>query len=104
MKDLSNRIAERLKLNEYKRIQLEADLQTADINMTPEAYVADNIVKSLFGRHLCRSGVFPVQAAGGAGSALCQNPVLHQLPQGEQTDPGETEKDRIRAAEAGGDR
>ena len=48
MKDLSNRIAERLKLNEYKRIQLEADLQTADINMTPEAYVADNIVKSLF--------------------------------------------------------
>ena len=26
----------------------KADLQTADINMTPEAYVADNIVKSLF--------------------------------------------------------
>lgn len=47
MKDLSNRIAERLRLNEYKRLQLKADLQTADINLTPEAYVADNLVKAL---------------------------------------------------------
>jgi hypothetical protein len=29
-------------------MQLEADLKTADMNMTPEMYVADNIVKSLF--------------------------------------------------------
>lgn len=48
LKEIANRIAGKLKLNEYKRMQLDADLKTADINMTPEMYVADNIVKSLF--------------------------------------------------------
>lgn len=48
LKELSNWLASKLKLNEYKRIQLEADLKTADMDMTPEMYVADNIVKSLF--------------------------------------------------------
>lgn len=38
----------RMKLNEYKRLQLDADLKTADINMTPETYVANCIVKAVF--------------------------------------------------------
>ena len=80
MKDLSNRIAERLRLNEYKRLQLKADLQTADINLTPEAYVADNLVKALL------VGIFAI-------------PVF--FLSSEQSDPGKTEKDRVRAAAAG---
>ncbi len=44
--ELSRFLAGKIPLNEYKRIQLDADLKTADMNMTPEMYVADNIVKS----------------------------------------------------------
>lgn len=44
---LSGLLADKLKLSEYRKAQLEADLKTADINMTPEVYVADCIVKSL---------------------------------------------------------
>ncbi len=47
MRELSNRIAERLRLNEYRRMQLDTDLKTADIHMTPETYVADNLVRSM---------------------------------------------------------
>lgn len=48
LKEIANWVSGKIRLNEYKRMQLEADLKTADINMTPEMYVADNIVKSLF--------------------------------------------------------
>ena len=48
LKEIANWVSGKLRLNEYKRMQLEADLKTADMNMTPEMYVADNIVKSLF--------------------------------------------------------
>ena len=48
LKDISGWLSGKLKLNEYKRMQLDADLKTADMNMTPEMYVADNIVRSLF--------------------------------------------------------
>lgn len=46
--ELANWISGKIRLNEYKRMQLDADLKTADMNMTPEMYVADNIVKALF--------------------------------------------------------
>ena len=46
--EIANWISGKLRLNEYKRMHLDADLKTADMNMTPEMYVADNIVKSLF--------------------------------------------------------
>ena len=48
LKEIANWVSGKIRLNEYKRMQLEADLKTADMNMTPEIYVADNIVKSLF--------------------------------------------------------
>ena len=48
LKEVANWVSGKVRLNEYKRMQLEADLKTADMNMTPEMYVADNIVKSLF--------------------------------------------------------
>jgi hypothetical protein len=48
LKEVANWVSDKVRLNEYKRMQLEADLKTADMNMTPEMYVADNIVKSLF--------------------------------------------------------
>ena len=47
LKEAANWLSGKIHLNEYKRIQLDADLRTADMDMTPEAYVADNIVKSL---------------------------------------------------------
>ncbi len=46
--DLANQIASRLKLNEYKRLQLKVDLESADMNLSPEQYVANAIVKALF--------------------------------------------------------
>ena len=48
LKEIANWVSGKIRLNEYKRMQLEADLKTVDMNMTPEMYVADNIVKSLF--------------------------------------------------------
>ncbi len=46
--DLANQIASRLKLNEYKRLQLKVDLESADMTLSPEQYVANAIVKALF--------------------------------------------------------
>ena len=46
--ELAHWLSGKIKLNEYKRLQLDADLKTADINMTPEMYVANCIVKALF--------------------------------------------------------
>ncbi len=40
-------IAKHLKLNEFKRVQLEADLKTAQMDITPEMFMANAIVKSL---------------------------------------------------------
>ena len=46
--EIANWISGKIRLNEYKRMQLDADLKTADMNMTPEMYVATCIVKALF--------------------------------------------------------
>ena len=40
-------LSKRLKLNEYKRMQLMTDLQSAGIQMSPEMHIANSIVKSL---------------------------------------------------------
>ena len=48
LNELAIWLSGKLKLNEYKRLQLDADLKTADMNMTPEMYVATCIVKALF--------------------------------------------------------
>ena len=47
LKEIANWLSSKLRLNEHKRMQLDADLRTADMDMSPEMYVADNIVKSL---------------------------------------------------------
>lgn len=46
--DLANLIASKLRLNEYKRLQLKIDLDSADMSLSPEQYVANAIVKALF--------------------------------------------------------
>ena len=46
--DLANLIASKLRLNEYKRLQLKIDLESADMSLSPEQYVANAIVKALF--------------------------------------------------------
>lgn len=46
--DLANLIASKLRLNEYKRLQLKIDLESADMSISPEQYVANAIVKALF--------------------------------------------------------
>ncbi len=48
LKSFSQFLASHIRLNEYKRMQLDADLKTADMNVTPEQYVANGIVKALF--------------------------------------------------------
>ena len=40
-------IARKLRLNEFKKAQLESDLRTAQIDISPEMFVANAIVKSL---------------------------------------------------------
>lgn len=46
--DLANLVASKLRLNDYKRLQLKIDLESADMSMSPEQYVANAIVKALF--------------------------------------------------------
>lgn len=47
LKDFSTFLSQKIKLNEYKRAQLEVDLKTAGMETSPEAYVADAITKAL---------------------------------------------------------
>lgn len=46
MRELSGRLAGKLRLNDYRRAQLEADLRTGDMAQTPEQFVAENIVRA----------------------------------------------------------
>lgn len=46
LKDLALWFSKRLHLNEYKLMQLLADLQTANINITPELHIANALVKA----------------------------------------------------------
>ena len=46
LKEFATKLSEKIKLNEYKKAQLEADLRTAGMNITPEMYVSNAIVKA----------------------------------------------------------
>lgn len=46
LKDLSLWLSKKLRLNEYKRIQLQMDLRSAGINLSPEMHIANALVKS----------------------------------------------------------
>lgn len=47
LRDFSGFLSKKLKLNEYKKAQLESDLVTAGMDITPEAYVADALTKAI---------------------------------------------------------
>ena len=47
LKEFASKLSEKLKLNEYKKAQLEADIRTAGMDTTPEEYVANAIVKAV---------------------------------------------------------
>lgn len=55
IKDLSIFISKKVRINEYKRLQLLSDLQTASINITPELHIANALIKS----GVCMLLVFP---------------------------------------------
>ena len=40
-------ISKRLRLNEYRRMQLETDLKSAGMNLSPEMHIANSIVKAM---------------------------------------------------------
>ena len=46
LKGLAIWISKHLRLNEYKRLQLQIDLQSAGISLSPEMHIANSIVKS----------------------------------------------------------
>lgn len=46
LKGFAEWLAKRLKLNEYKRIQLASDLQTAELTISPELHTANALVKA----------------------------------------------------------
>lgn len=46
LKELAVKLSEKIKLNEYKRAQLEVDLRTAGMEITPELYMSNAIVKA----------------------------------------------------------
>ncbi len=48
LRDLSHFIAGKIKLGDYRKAQLSADLTTADMDITPEEYIANAITKALF--------------------------------------------------------
>ncbi len=45
--ELANRLSGIIKINEYKRLQLKIDLESADINMSPEQYVSNAIATAI---------------------------------------------------------
>ena len=45
LKDLAIWISKKLRLNEYKRMQLQTDLQSAGIAMSPEMHIANSLVQ-----------------------------------------------------------
>lgn len=47
LRGIAQHLAQHLKMNVFKRETLKADLKTAQLDMTPEAYLANAIVKSL---------------------------------------------------------
>ena len=47
LKEFATKLSEKIKLNEYKKAQLEADLRTAGMDISPEMYVSNAIVKSV---------------------------------------------------------
>ena len=47
LKEFATKLSEKIKLNEYKKAQLEADLRTAGMDISPELYVSNAIVKSV---------------------------------------------------------
>ncbi len=47
LKEFASKLAQKLKLNEYRRAQLEADLRTAGMDESPEEYVANAVVKAV---------------------------------------------------------
>ncbi len=56
LRGLSEWISKKIHMNEYKRMQLQSDLQTAGINLSPEQHIANAIVKA----GIC--GVFAIPA------------------------------------------
>lgn len=47
LESLAMWISKKLRLNEYKRLQLETDLRSAGMNISPEMHTANSIVKAL---------------------------------------------------------
>jgi len=47
LQDLAVWFTRFIKINEYKRIQLSADLQTANMNISPELHMANALIKAL---------------------------------------------------------
>lgn len=47
LSDLAMWLSKRLRLNEFKRMQLETDLRSAGINISPELHIANSIVRSM---------------------------------------------------------
>jgi len=47
LKGIATWLSKRIHMNEFKRLQLEADMKTAQIDITPEMYMANAIVKAL---------------------------------------------------------
>ena len=45
--DLAMWISKKLRLNEFKRMQLEIDLRSAGVNMSPEMHIANSLVKAM---------------------------------------------------------
>ena len=47
LKEFATKLAGKLKLNEFKRAQLESDLRTAGMDVTPEMFIANAAVKAI---------------------------------------------------------
>lgn len=56
-------LSRHLRLNEYKRLQLESDLRTANMGITPEMHIANAVVKAGIASLLCLPLVIIIPAA-----------------------------------------
>lgn len=70
--NLASFIAKHIHMNEYKYLELKADLRTAQMDITPEMHIANSVVKSLIGVVLSVPLFFlhPLAGAAVLGTAI----------------------------------
>ncbi|UKI12771.1 MAG: hypothetical protein L6V84_09135 [Oscillospiraceae bacterium] len=100
LKDFSTFLAGKIRLGEYRKASLAADLRTAGMDTTPEGYVADALTKAL------AVGIFAIPCSLRQGAVACGPcriavPVWFLSTAGLKEDPPPPHSNRVRTVDTG---